>query len=104
MGVKVPVVAIEDCSLSSWTESRVTPTRDWPHRPIGPVVLLEDILHTVLTSIREHHDHLIAVGPSDVGLCRGPVWSQVALSFYHLGAVSPSPGRPGLLVPTPCPQ
>lgn len=39
-----------------------------PHRLIGPVVLLKDILHSVLTAVREHHDHLVAVGTCDVGL------------------------------------
>lgn len=38
------------------------------HRLIGPVVLLKDILYSVLTTIREHHDHLVAVGTGDVGL------------------------------------
>lgn len=51
------------------------------HRLIGPVVLLKDILHSVLTAVREHHDHLVAVGTCDVGLwgrhstC-GHTWSQ----------------------------
>lgn len=39
-----------------------------PHRLIGPVVLLKDVLHPVLATIREHHDHLVAVGTRDVGL------------------------------------
>lgn len=38
------------------------------HRLIGPVVLLKDILYSVLTTVREHHDHLVAVGTGDVGL------------------------------------
>jgi len=39
-----------------------------PHRLIGPVVLLKDVLHPVLAAVREHHDHLVAVGTRDVGL------------------------------------
>lgn len=38
------------------------------HRLVGPVVLLKDVLHSVLTAVREHHDHLVAVGTCDVGL------------------------------------
>lgn len=46
---------------------------DWQHRThcfIGPVVLLEDLLSSILSSISEHHYHLIAVCPWSAGLLR----------------------------------
>lgn len=47
------------------------PTRAEPHRPIGPIILFEDVLHSILSPVREHHDHLIAVSTGDVGLAKG---------------------------------
>ena len=53
-------------SLASGPSPAHGPTA--PHRLIGPVVLLKDVLHPVLAPVREHHDHLVAVGTRDVGL------------------------------------
>lgn len=61
-----------------------------PHRPVGPIIFLEDILHTIFAPIREHHDHLIAVSPSDVGLVKGEQ-SQAVLGL------SQAQGRASLL-------
>lgn len=38
------------------------------HRFVGPVVLLEDLLRTILAAICKHHYHLIAVGPRGAAL------------------------------------
>ena len=38
------------------------------HRFVGPVVLLEDVLCTILAAICKHHYHLIAVGPRGTAL------------------------------------
>lgn len=65
------------------------PARAEAHRPIGPVVLFKDILHAVFTPIREHHDHLIAVSPSDVGLVKdGQSQAVLGLSQVQGGASS----------------
>lgn len=52
---------------------------DWQyctHCFIGPVVLLEDLLSSILSSICEHHYHLIAVCPWSTGLLREKGWSE----------------------------
>lgn len=63
-----PAVELEQ--LSPFLTSGPSPARGptAPHRLIGPVVLLKDVLHPVLATVREHHDHFVAVGTCDVGL------------------------------------
>lgn len=38
------------------------------HRFVGPVILLKHILHSVFSSVSEHHNHFIAIGSCDIGL------------------------------------
>lgn len=64
-----------------------------PHRPVGPIVLLEDILHTIFAPIREHHDHLITVSSSDVGLIKGEHRVRQSLVSHRSRAGPPSSGR-----------
>lgn len=72
-----------------------------PHRPIRPVVLLEDVLHAVLAAVREHHDHLIAVGTGDVGLGKSRCGVRWLLATPGSGVDLPPSGAPGPLVLPP---
>lgn len=63
-----PATELEQPSPSSVSSPSPALGPTAPHRLIGPVVLLKDVLHPVLTAVREHHDHLVAVGTRDVGL------------------------------------
>lgn len=78
------------------------PPRAEPHRAVGPVVLLEDVLHAVLTTVREHHDYLVAVGAGDVGLGKGRFGSGGSWPLRGPGRGLPPPGSPGprALLPT----
>lgn len=40
------------------------------NRFVGPVVLHEDILSSVLSSVSEQHDYFITVGPRNICLLR----------------------------------
>lgn len=63
-----PRVRTRVCPAACCTQAWRAGAAGGAHRFVGPVVLLEDVLHPVLAAVREHHDHLVAVGPRDVGL------------------------------------
>lgn len=63
-----PAIELEQLSPSLVSSPSPAHGPTAPHRLIGPVVLLKDVLYPVLTAVREHHDHLVAVGTRDVGL------------------------------------
>lgn len=63
-----PAIELEQLSPSPASGPSPAQGPTAPHRLIGPVVLLKDVLHPVLAAVREHHDHLVAVGTRDVGL------------------------------------